>query len=96
MRIDIKLSKRTRLRNRECYGVTRFISDNRAIIYISESANKDIGTYALTLIHELLHVWLAMLKAVGSKIDLRKDHTFITRINGKGSRVSKVRRKGTR
>jgi hypothetical protein len=89
MRIDIKLSKRTRLRNRECYGVTRFISDNRAIIYISESANKDIGTYALTLIHELLHVWLAMLKAVGSKIDLRKDHTFINSVEKAIIRLSK-------
>lgn len=78
MRLDIKWVKRARLNNRECYGVTRFFKDDRrAIIYISRAANKNVAQYAMTLLHELLHVWIALLRRAGSKVDSRRDHTFI-------------------
>jgi len=90
MRIDIKLSNRVRKRNRECFGLTRILSGHRAIIYISKRANTEPGQYALTLIHEFLHVWIAMLQAAGSSIDLRRDHTFIYAVERSICKLSKL------
>lgn len=75
MIIEIKLSKRVRLKNRECYGLTVF-KKKKINIYVSETC-RDITQFSLTLIHELLHVWLEVIKLNGAKIDLRKSHKFI-------------------
>lgn len=89
MRIDVRVSNRVRKNNRECYGLTRILSKDRAIIYISKSANKNPGQYAQTLIHEFLHLWLSMLQAVGAKIDFRRDHTFIYAVEASIIKLSK-------
>jgi len=64
----------------KCYGIARFISKNRILIEVSKSLNNTIGEYASTLLHELLHVWVAIVKINGGSIDRRKEHKFIYQV----------------
>jgi hypothetical protein len=77
MRIDIHTSKRVRLKNRECYGLTCIKKNNKIDIYISETACKDMAQFATTLFHEMLHAWIEIIKSGGATIDARKSHRFI-------------------
>jgi Zn-dependent peptidase ImmA (M78 family) len=77
MNISISEKKRVRLQNRECFGVTKLVSDSKAIIHIAKCTNESPGQYAITLLHELLHVWVDMIKKKGFPIDLRKEHPYI-------------------
>lgn len=76
VRIYIKMSKRVRLANRECYGLTSIKNRHRIDIYISETC-KDMSVFAVTLFHELLHAWIEIIKSGGATIDVRRSHTFI-------------------
>ena len=59
------------------YGETGFPSPNKAIITISRALNKSLASYASTLLHELLHVWIHVLSLKGFKIDDEREHDFI-------------------
>lgn len=75
--ILIKQPKRVRLDNYECYGVTRFLSPSKYVVYVGKNKNREPGQYAITLLHELLHVWVDLIKRNGFPIDLRKEHPYI-------------------
>lgn len=59
------------------YGTTTFQSKYRALIKVAESKNTTIDEWSNTVLHELLHVWIALLKANGAKIDRRFEHRYI-------------------
>jgi hypothetical protein len=56
---------------------------NRCKILISEEANKEIGDFAETLLHELLHFWIAVLQLNGLKKAPIKEHRFINGVTRK-------------
>lgn len=60
-----------------CYGVTKYVSKQKAVIELSLELNKDLAEYSSTLLHELLHVWIAILQANDAKLNKKKEHTFI-------------------
>jgi hypothetical protein len=62
------------------YGKFWIVSKRRACITISRKANTTVNWYSLTLLHELLHLYCAMIKMKGAKIDRRKEHKFIEKI----------------
>lgn len=77
MRLDI----REILYHRDgSYGKYWPMSRRRACITLSRKENTTVNWYALTLIHELLHFWVAMIKTKGAKIDRRKEHKFINHL----------------
>lgn len=76
MIIEIKLVNRIRLNNKECYGLTTLVKGDRAVITISKTI-KDCWQFNITILHELLHVWLYILKSSAKCIDMRRAHTFI-------------------
>lgn len=78
----------------EWFGCTSFTRKGKANIKISAVKNKDIGTFAMTLLHEMLHVWVTILKGNGAEIDLRKDHKFIYAVENSIGRLSKKLLKG--
>lgn len=59
------------------YGETGFPSPHRAIITINRQLNKSLSSYASTMLHELLHVWIRILALKGFEIDDETEHTFI-------------------
>lgn len=48
-----------------------------ATITISQRLNYYFAEYAATLLHELLHLWVTMLRLKGFKITNRREHLFI-------------------
>jgi hypothetical protein len=62
------------------FGLTTFETNGDVLIEISEKKNPTIDLFAITLLHEMLHVWLEILKRNGATIDLRKDHKFIAAV----------------
>lgn len=63
-----------------CYGITKYVSPKKIVIEISLSLNKDLAEYASTLLHEMLHVWVVILKSNGATINRRKEHPFIYKV----------------
>lgn len=61
-------------------GLSTFETNGDMLIEISEKENPTIDLFAVTMLHELLHVWLEILKRNGAEIDLSKDHKFITAV----------------
>lgn len=77
MRLDVKEIKEHK---DGAYGKYWNTSRRRACITISRKANTTVNWYALTLIHELLHFWVAMITIKGAKVDRRKEHRFIQKL----------------
>jgi hypothetical protein len=61
-------------------GLSTFKTNGDVVIEISEKKNPTVDLFSVTLLHEMLHVWLEVLKRNGATIDLRKDHKFITAV----------------
>jgi hypothetical protein len=49
----------------------------RAEITISRAKNLLLADYGATLLHELLHFWVTMLRRKGVRVDNRREHRFI-------------------
>jgi hypothetical protein len=64
----------------QCYGITRYMGRKKIAIDISMELNKDLAEYGSTLLHELLHVWLVILRSNGAVINKRKEHPFIYQV----------------
>jgi len=74
MRINIKFIE-------ECskgeYGTCQITSRNNIDIKISRKLNKNRSEFFVTILHEMLHAWMFILKANGIKISVIKEHKWI-------------------
>lgn len=75
-------------------GLSTFQTNGNVLIEISEKENPTIAEFSVTLLHELLHVWLEVIKKNGATIDLRKDHRFITSVEQSVIKLAKVLKGG--
>ncbi len=62
---------------KDSYGETMFPTRNKVVIRISRALNRLTATYAATLLHELLHVWVHVLSLRGFEMDDAVEHKFI-------------------
>lgn len=85
----LQVNKVNKCRDNDC-GNFRTVSKDIAIITISLSENKLLAEYGATLLHELLHFWMVMLRREGLKIADRTEHSFVYAAEGA---VIKVMRK---
>ncbi len=76
-------------------GLTTFYKNGKATVLISEKENTTIALFSTTLLHELLHIWLEVIKQNGATIDLRKDHKFITAVETSVIKLAKLLKRGT-
>ncbi len=74
MNIKIKLIK-------ECangeYGTCEIQNKKTISIEISKKKNTDKYQFFISLLHELLHAWMFIMKANGIEIGIRKEHKWI-------------------
>ncbi len=70
------------------FGLTTFKSKRTVEIQIADDLNDSVGQFAITLLHEFLHVWLSVLKANGAYIDSRKEHSYIRMVEDTVIRLS--------
>ena len=74
MRLTLKVVPKCSKRHMGEFIVT---GRDRCKILISRQANKEIGVFAETLLHELFHFWITILEQQGLRVSLRKEHKFI-------------------
>ena len=77
MRIDIEEVPIMRGEWRTAFGRTHVLSQKRMKITLARKPIVTIAEYSEVLLHELLHVWMRMIKSRGAKVDMRKQHEFI-------------------
>lgn len=51
--------------------------NSRCEILISREHNDNVGEFAATLLHELLHLWITILQSHGLSKGIRKEHKYI-------------------
>jgi hypothetical protein len=59
------------------FGYFQAVSRTRALICVSQELNTTVAQYAATLLHELLHLWVTLLRADGFKARNGEEHRFI-------------------
>ncbi len=59
------------------YGETRFPAPHRITVLINQQLNRRLASYASTLLHELLHVWIYVLGLKGFEVEDKVEHDFI-------------------
>lgn len=74
MRIDIKEVKKCR---NGAYGNFLLRGRQSALITVSLKENRVVAEYAATLLHELLHLWITLLRLKGFRTTNIKEHRFI-------------------
>lgn len=74
MRIDLKEVKRCR---NGAYGNFLLRGAKSILITISLALNKRLDEYAATVLHELLHLWVTILRLKGFRTTNIKEHKFI-------------------
>lgn len=74
MLVDIKMVPRC---SRNAFGSMKADTKEHATIEISSSRNRTPAKISLTLLHELLHLWVLVLKTHGCRWTPRKEHKFI-------------------
>jgi len=80
MILEIKNVKKCKNR---AMGNFVIVGNERAVITISLTANKTISEYSSTLLHEMLHAWVTLLRAQGIKATNYKEHHFIYAVEQK-------------
>lgn len=62
------------------YGLCEVINNNNILIQISRIKNREMSEFFVTLLHEILHAWMFILKANKIRMPIRKEHTWIYRV----------------
>ena len=66
---------------RECknkaFGNFFVKSKGKMLITISQKKNDNVAEYASTILHEMLHAWVTVLRLQGFKVTGVKEHRFI-------------------
>jgi hypothetical protein len=73
--ITIKIKSKKHCSNPKWFGEAIWLNKHKADIIISEAKNTNSGEFALTVLHELLHIWLSILMFNGFKV--KNEHKFI-------------------
>lgn len=73
----LEIKKVKRCRPREAFGTFAITGPTSALITVSTDKNRKLASYAVTLLHELLHCYIALLKANGFEVSARKEHKWI-------------------
>lgn len=68
---------------------------NKILITISMKLNDTVAEYSATVFHELMHLWITILRAKGFKCTNAKEHRFIYQAEKHILRIAKkhLRRK---
>lgn len=74
MNVEIRLVKRCRNR---AYGNFSIRGRESALITIALDKNKTMAEYGATVLHELLHLWIAILQRRNFKCGDSREHRFI-------------------
>jgi hypothetical protein len=61
----------------KAYGNFLLRGHNYAVITISQKLNDTVAEYAATVLHELLHLWVTVLRLKGFRVTNVKEHKFI-------------------
>lgn len=77
MRIDLNMVKRC---YKDYFGTFETIGKKRALIEISKKRASSPHDFTLTVLHELLHLWIAILGGTGIKVYSRKEHKVIYQV----------------
>lgn len=59
------------------YGNFLLRGAGSTLITISRKLNDTVAEYAATLLHELLHLWVTLLRLKGYRTTNKKEHEFI-------------------
>ena len=59
------------------YGTCQITNRDTINIEISRALNQDQSQFFVTLLHELLHAWLFVMKANDIKISIGREHKWI-------------------
>jgi len=73
--ITVKLKDRKFCSNKKWLGEIRWSKKDKVEIVISTTMNKNPVEFFLSLIHELLHLWVSVMRINGVKI--KNEHKFI-------------------
>lgn len=74
MRVHIKEVKKCR---NGAFGNFMMRGAGNALITVSLKLNDTIAEYAATVLHELLHLWVTILRLKGFRVTNIKEHRFI-------------------
>ncbi len=74
MRIDIKFIDECKNR---AFGTTEVVNNKTILIKISRKKNVTKAEFFITMLHELLHSWMFILKANGIKMSETREHKWI-------------------
>lgn len=80
MIIEIKNVKDCR---NKAWGNFAIKGSEKMLITISIKRNKYIADYASTVLHELLHAWVTILRAQGVRVTNLREHRFIYAVERK-------------
>jgi len=62
---------------RGVYGTTEIVDKNNLLILISRKKNNIKQEFFVTMLHELLHAWMFILKSNGIKMKAADEHKWI-------------------
>lgn len=74
MKLEIRGVRKCR---QDEFGYFKILGAQRAYIAISLEKNNTVNQYAETLLHELLHFYVALLKVEGFQVGQRREHKWI-------------------
>ena len=74
MKVEIKAVKKCR---NKAFGNFLVRGHESALITVSLDKNRTIAEYGATILHELLHLWLTILRQKKFKCTNNKEHRFI-------------------
>ena len=74
MLVNIKEVKKCR---NGAYGNFLMRGAGYSLITISMKLNDTVAEYASTILHELLHLWVTLLRLKGFRVTNKKEHKFI-------------------
>lgn len=74
MRVHIKEVKKCR---NGAFGNFLLRGTKSSLITISLKLNDTLAEYAATVLHELLHLWMTVIRIKGFRVNSYKEHRFI-------------------
>lgn len=74
MRVEIKEVRRCR---NGAFGNMTFRGARSVLITVSLERNGTVAEYAATVFHELMHLWVTILRSKGFRVTNVREHRFI-------------------
>lgn len=84
----VRINKVKACRNK-AYGNFLLRGHESALITISLKLNPMLAEYGATLLHELLHLWITMMRREGFRGSDKKEHEFIYEVEDQIVRIMK-------